>query len=917
MVGLGALSFSAPLILSTLALMPAVYFLLRITPPAPSRKRFPAFSILRSLSDDDTTARRTPPWLLLLRLVILGLLITGLAGPILNAPTQSASNRPILLVIDDSWAAAAGWRARQNAFSALLEEARQSGRTLRLLSTAPRPDSQALSPVTPTTAVEATAALTALVPSALTPDYNAAMDRLADIPDDQGPFDIYWLSDGLQHENAEDFAGALKQRGTLTALIDAATPILFLPRSQEPNAYAVTRVSGEGEAWTGRLVAYARDGRTAAQEPVTLAPGETSASVTLSIPVALRNEIARVALDGVRSAGAVRLADGRERRAHVGLTARSADAAGDSAGGLLSGGFFVRKALQPSADFLSGDIASLARSDAGVIILDDIGRLRADDADALETWMNEGGVLIRFAGSVLAEAVIDGPLRLSPVSLRGGGRAFGGALSWETPQPLGGFAEGSPFADLMPASDVFVRRQVLATPGGETSAKTWASLTDGTPLVTGERRGAGALVLFHVTATPAWSDLPLSQTFVDMLMRLAALSAVAGETAQTDDGDTNGAPVYAAIGLLDGFGALRPSSAAFRGVSLAEIDAGADATSPPGFYGAPSAPLAVNVVDNADAVQPFAVEGIARAPYADVPPRRLGGYFFIAALLLFAGDALFSFRAAGGRLNPMPVAGLALFISIATPISQADAQPLDATLSEKQIEAGLMTRFAHVTTGDAEIDRITAAGLAALSNELARRTAVEPAPPHAVNLETDDLTVYPLLYWPIPAETQTPSDAALANIELFMRFGGLVIFDTRDEERAIGDLVTPERAALRAILQNIDTPPLHPLPDDHVLKRSFYLLPDLPGRETAGPIWVQAAGEANDAVTPLIIGGRDWAGAWARDAIGRDLLPMPRGGPRAREFSYRAGINMAMVALTGNYKSDQVHTPVLLERLGR
>jgi hypothetical protein len=82
-------------------------------------------------------------------------------------------------------------------------------------------------------------------------------------------------------------------------------------------------------------------------------------------------------------------------------------------------------------------------------------------------------------------------------------------------------------------------------------------------------------------------------------------------------------------------------------------------------------------------------------------------------------------------------------------------------------------------------------------------------------------------------------------------------------------------------------------------------------------VFVQAEGGANDEVTPVIIGGRDWAGAWAADALGNPMLPMAQGGERAREMSLRAGVNMVMVALTGNYKSDQVHAPALLERIGR
>jgi hypothetical protein len=75
----------------------------------------------------------------------------------------------------------------------------------------------------------------------------------------------------------------------------------------------------------------------------------------------------------------------------------------------------------------------------------------------------------------------------------------------------------------------------------------------------------------------------------------------------------------------------------------------------------------------------------------------------------------------------------------------------------------------------------------------------------------------------------------------------------------------------------------------------------------------------NDGVTPVVIGGNDWASAWAVDSTGAPLLPVGRGaaGDEQREYAYRFGINLIMHVLTGNYKSDQVHVPALLERLGK
>ncbi|HXI87850.1 MAG TPA: DUF4159 domain-containing protein, partial [Parvularculaceae bacterium] len=370
----------------------------------------------------------------------------------------------------------------------------------------------------------------------------------------------------------------------------------------------------------------------------------------------------------------------------------------------------------------------------------------------------------------------------------------------------------------------------------------------------------------------------------------------------------------APLRVLDGFGRFERPAPDLQPTTAADAGKGPAPGRPPGLYGAPEAPLAVNAVGASDPFAPLTLSGVATAPYVAKPPVRLGAPLFAAALILLLIDALATLFLSG-KLR-LAAAALALFVMLPGG-GEVRAQPVDAPIDAKAEAAALHTRLAYVKTGDADVDRISELGLAALSRELTRRTSLEPAPPAAVDPETDDLSVYPLIYWPIVAGVDPPSDEALTNIENFMRFGGLIIFDTRDDERAVAGVETPEREALKNILSQIDAPPLTPLPKDHVLTRSFYLLDGLPGRMDDNPVWVQSRGTANDGVTPLIIGGRDWAGAWAEDDFGRPLRPMAQGGARGRELAYRAGINMAMVAYTGNYKSDQVHMQVLIRRLGR
>ena len=144
------------------------------------------------------------------------------------------------------------------------------------------------------------------------------------------------------------------------------------------------------------------------------------------------------------------------------------------------------------------------------------------------------------------------------------------------------------------------------------------------------------------------------------------------------------------------------------------------------------------------------------------------------------------------------------------------------------------TVLAYVLTGDARVDAISAAGLKGLSQALFDRTAIEPTDPVAVDIEHDDISLYPFLYWPITETQPTPSDATVARINDFLRFGGMILFDTRDADLGAGPSgTTPNGRVLQRIAMKLDVPPLEPVPADHVLTRTFYLLQDFPAAGAA------------------------------------------------------------------------------------
>ena len=74
-----------------------------------------------------------------------------------------------------------------------------------------------------------------------------------------------------------------------------------------------------------------------------------------------------------------------------------------------------------------------------------------------------------------------------------------------------------------------------------------------------------------------------------------------------------------------------------------------------------------------------------------------------------------------------------------------------------------------------------------LGQTLFFRTSVEPSPPVGINLETDELAFYPLLYWPITPDQPQPSAEAYARLNAYLRTGGMILFDTRDADIAGGE----------------------------------------------------------------------------------------------------------------------------------
>ncbi|MEM0947608.1 MAG: DUF4159 domain-containing protein [Pseudomonadota bacterium] len=922
MLALGPIGFTAPWLLLALVALPILWFLLRAVPPAPIRRRFPGVALLLGLEDEENETDKTPWWLLLLRTLAVAAVIVGFSGPVLNPESEEAGDGPLLVLIDGTWSDARDWQRRIDRIDALLSEASRAGRPVALAQLTDLPQG-----ALQFQAADAWAArLPSLAPRPWVPDRETVLTWWNGIGADG--FETFWLSDGLEHVWRAELSERVEDAGRLT-VFESLRPILAL----RPAAFVDgvlqlegTRASASG-AIEAAVLAHGLDPagtpRVLARGPLRFAEGEGEAQIDLSLPPELRNRITRFEIEGIRSAGAVTLADDALRRREVALIAGRDDRAGLE---LLAPTHYLEQALEPTADLIEGALEDIVLANPDAIILADVATLSPVEATELLTWVEAGGLLVRFAGPRLAASDVsrgeEDPLM--PVRLRAGGRSVGGAMSWGEPKGLRPFSEESPFFGLAAPEEVNITAQVMAQPDPTLAERTIASLADGTPLVTRKRVEQGQIVLFHTTANAEWSSLPLSGLFVQMLERLAVSTRPATPTEAEMAGTT-----WVPDQVLTAFGEVTDAGT-LPGVP-GELLAGA-VPGPglqPGLYAGEDRRLAVNVIGPETELvvsawpESVSVEGLDVA--RETP---LKGHFLSAALLALMLDILASLWLAGrltGPRAPAAAAVIAIFLATAGPETAAAQDDSFALAATSEVV------LAHVVTGDAGVDAMAVAGLRGLGEILFRRTSIEPADPIAVNLETDELSFFPILYWPVTPNQPIPSAEAYARLNTYLRSGGMIVFDTRDADIARFGSASPAGRRLQDLARPLDIPPLEPIPEDHVLTRTFYLLQDFPGRHASTDVWVEAAPAGaeraegmpfrnlNDNVTPVVIGGNDWAAAWAVDDQGRYQFPVGRGftGERQREIAYRFGVNLIMHVLTGNYKSDQVHVPALLDRLGQ
>ncbi len=919
MLELGFIGFLNPWLLLGLLSFPLVWILLRITPPSPRRITFPALRLLLGLKGTTSKPQKTAWWLIILRLLILLLVILALAEPVYAPEKGTNNNLNTLIILDNDWASASSKSKQLQTLKSVLERRKGHDVTTAILSTASdtKGEFNFSGFKSPASLLNYMQELPPV--QSWESDHIAALKAVEDRIKANQPLRIIWLSNGIiQTEKSDELIKLIKSYGEVVHYSPStpSLPVWIEDISADYNGIKVSlrRITGLEEN-TRTITALSEKNEVLASEKISLEMDKTSGTALLSLPNELHNKVQKITVTGQSSAATTYLMDQSDRRFPVGLLTTSGQVDNKS---LLGEHYYLQRALGLFTDVRYGSLKQLLSRGLSTIIITDNEAIPLSDEEALTKWIDNGGLLLRFAGPNLANQRD----RFLPVPLRSGYRNLTGSLTWEQPLAIEEFDKGSPLYGLDIPKEVTISGQLLAQPTSELDQHSWARLQDGTPLITAKESGKGHIVLVHTSANTRWSNFSLSGSFVKILQRILQFGKGVNKTEDTQ----KDLPLYE---MMDAYGTLTPLQDRSLKISVngQEINTKVSASpqTPPGYYGESKRVKSVNLAGNLHSYSLNNIDFLQNRTYGAKQENPLQVPLLLAALFLFLIDQVVTLWLRGIFSNlPIGRSTAALLLvtslSVLAPPHRAHAQNQDELLDSKAIEATLNTYLAYVITGNSKVDRDSHSGLAGLSLQLHRRTAVENVQVTGLDLDRDYLSPYPILYWPI-TETQGGLTAkGRRQVNQYIQSGGLILFDLREASGTLNSALGSVGNAqyLQQLTDGLDIPELEPVPSGHVMTRSFYLLESFPGRNNNREFWTERTDQyRNDGVARILVGSNDWARAWAINAEGRPLYAMIRGGERQRELSYRFGINLVMYALTGNYKEDQVHIPHILERLGQ
>ncbi|MBC6445034.1 MAG: DUF4159 domain-containing protein, partial [Alphaproteobacteria bacterium GM202ARS2] len=820
-------------------------------------------------------------------------------------PANTLSNdAPLLLVIDNGWATAAHWHTHMQTLRDTL--ASLPDHRFILLPTATPPDPNTLSILS---ARQAQTALDSLNPHPWHPQ-NAIIAQTLTNKDTNTPR-LNHLSAILWSHDAIDSPDKNTLKDTLQAHADRlnipfysltepslSLPIVLAPppKTAQPQllAYVLTPPTlptQRADSPSYHLQGFDADNRLLFDKPLTLDSQETPvyASAEQAHFLHQLHNLRLRTPQHQRHAATVLLRDSQSRQPSIFVLNPSSE----SPPPLLNSNHYITQALnRPTRN---ASLANALKQKADIIFWhDQTTRIPTDEQSHLLSWLEQGGILVRFASPHVQD--LDADPNLLPAPLYEITASTRGFLADSTDSSTLHFAEHSPFHQLPSTPTHIAPTFAFIEPPPDVHI--WAYTDDHRPLISARRVGNGWLVFFHTPLHPLRSDLALDTLFPTILATLTRLRTYQGSTSLNSHTPST---LWQPLQLLDGWGQLSSPTATTQALNA---DARPSPQTPPGIYATTYERRALNLGDNLSPPIPFIN---APPPLQPTPPQHnqhtLQGWLLTAIILLLAIHTLLLLRRAH-RPSPTQPSRLST-TSTATAAALVFCYAFFPCLTSAQDLAGdapfYAPRIGYMLSNDKEQDSLSHKGLSQLTRFINARTVAQLAEPLALTPQSPLLPFVPLIYWPVTSSNTPLSPQDTRTIEHYLSKGGIILFDT----------LTP-KANLEP---SLSLPPLTPIDDEHTVTRSFFLLPLNLWRKTNTPVpWSDHHAQAHIPTASVFASQQNWAQLW-QNHLYMPQHPSLTGILTQQTLAMRFGLNLVLYALTGNYKRDQIHALTIIERL--
>ncbi|MED5423642.1 MAG: DUF4159 domain-containing protein [Pseudomonadota bacterium] len=921
-----ALQFITPMALWAALALPILWFVFKTIPPHPRLIKLPTARFLKDIETEDSQKDDIPWWLKLLRIILMACVILAAAGPYL-APKQPVKidGDAIAIIMDNSWAAAPQVEKQRTKAASLINLAEQKGKKIVLIETIP--EHKNISPIKLLIPAEARNRVKHIQIYPWEADHAALLNNFKEqesILSKAKTF--YWLGHGYNDGDINALSKYLRNFGKV---------IYFDPDSKTRARVIKGALNKDGKdtykyaQFDGFYYNDQRDYKLFLKDSFSNVLGfmnfdeirnNTNEDLAPLWDALSNNDDTApsyIQIGPYKHAASTYFLPAEILKQKVGIVSGQ-DTVDREISPLIQAIYYISKAVEGKAPYSIDPVDKLLDWGAKLIIVPENYVLNQSDMDKLSKWVKQGGTLLRFPPN--QQDGLNAEDILLPVELLKEERSIAGRIDWQEPLSLAKIPEDSPLAGIPFDKQLEIKRQVLAVPSARDNASIWAVASDGTPIISARDEGQGRIILIHTQAKPGWSNMPLTGFFVNVLHRIIDISSGARmQTSKSSDTESMTQMGFTPYKKISAQGELIPADHTQIELSIQDLR-----NKPlsydywPGIYHSNNAEYIVNLGDK---LGPLNLIN-ARQLNADIQPYsydrniNLRIYFIIAALVLFFIEwivvALLS--GAGQRINIIQIVRKAnLFIPLFMAVSILS---LPAAAADDDASRANSLNLAYVETSNPIVNAMAQKGLQYVANALTQRTALLNVRVVGVNIAKDDLAFYPLLYWPI--ENQTLDDESYARSNDYINTGGMLFIDIRNG-RKLAQSFYSRNQPLHTLGEKLFIPLLSPLPQNHVLRKSYYLVSrdNIGGRHASGDIWLDLGGntpktdesteETSQHVASLIIGSNDWIGIWSDENA--DIYK--------RENALRFAINLVMYALTGTYKQDQVHTKAILERLNQ